>query len=233
MNLKISRAVKQPFTGANWPMKLAIGALITLVASYAGALGMLGGFIKVALTALTAGYALRIMSNEAGSNGNLQPILPEWNEFGPLFTNGITSTMINAAYALVFALVVGLVGSFTGAAAAVQSVFSAPSLAALATTGGVFLIGTFVVGLFYALTLVMLNVHYAVEGRIRAFIEFGPALRRAFSRKGNLAVAAITSLLIIAVSTVIGFIPVVGAAVGSFVASVALANLWAQVYRQG
>ena len=210
-----------------WPNKVAIGALITIVPI---------------LNFATAGYMVQITRNVM----NQQPDrLPEWDDWGKKWTEGLMLFIAHLVYSLPFLLLccIGSVVAFLPALGG-QSESATNALAGLSITT-LCLMGC--LGLLYSLALAVVSpavtIFYAREGTLSACFKIGEIV--GFIQR-NLNIYLVAGVVffagVLAVSFVAGIfnvIPicgtiiglVIGLALGFYVALVA-GHLYGQVARE-
>ncbi len=229
MRVKYAGCFKQPFTGSNWIYSLLIGAGLALIAALAAPYGLLGAIVQVAATAFGVGYTLRVSANAVASEGSVAD-LPDWTE-APLqmLQRGLLGSIMDGLYSIgfiglaVLALSVLKTASTAGAASPVTAALIIAELLVL-----------LVVSVLFVPFLALISTHYAVTGRISAFIQFGQAFSRMKNRPLTTILAVLATVGIGMVSALFGLIPFIGVfavALAQFAAQLMFANLWAQVYR--
>lgn len=128
---ELTALAKFPFTDPRWQTKFLIGSLLTLA----------GYVIPIVPAIFLYGYAFQIMRRIIVDKG--EPYLPEWDDWGKLFTDGLKLIGVGFVYSLpILVLMCGGYGLFfafnIGAAAvaadseAVSSAVPALSLASMA-----------------------------------------------------------------------------------------------------
>ena len=190
----------------DWIKKILIGGVFTLLSGV-----LVGGFFVV-------GYAVRLLRRVAA--GEPRP-LPEWDDLGGIFAEGLRGLAIYLLYVLpvaivpmVFAFVVAMTGA--GLSGASGSRDASEAFGALAAVGlmGVYAI-TAVLMLVLALYVPAALARFAMLDRVSAGFEVGENL--AFIRRnlGNYAMALLLYLL----ASVAAQLGVVLCCVGIFPAS--------------
>lgn len=232
--MNISRAFKLPFSGEGWIKTVLIGFAITAVALLANNVEHVGWLINTLLGSVTLGYCMRVMRNETRAAEGSQPVgLPKWDtqSLKDIFVDGLLLTVVNMVYGLVFGLVALGVTMLFGMTGFVTAALSGE--AAISVGGGLALVWfavMFLMGIFFALYSVMMMAHYAHEDRISAAFEIAAILKKLFGSFGNACVAALTSLLLVAL-VMLSAITIVGLPLGVFIAQVIGSSIWGQVYR--
>jgi hypothetical protein len=221
MKLDLVRAMTQPFSGANWPVNLLIGAVATLVGAFAAPYQPIGGLVQLATSIFIAGYAVGVVQNVLGSYRNTA--LPEWfKDWQSIGIQGMNATFGIWAWTLVVGTLAGFVAAKLGTSIAM-------------TVGGTALVaGALVLKAVFLLTLGLLTVHYAATNNIAAFIQVGTVVDRIRANPLGVVVASVATLGILWVPGLALAIPTVGVfgyAVVHFAGYLVIANLWAQVYK--
>ncbi len=166
-SIDFGRGFSFVFQDPDWIKKVAIG----------GAFALLGSLLVG--TFFVAGYALRVVQRTARDEP--QP-LPEWDDLGGIFADGLKVVGLNLAYGLVLALVLGCpVGLLLAIATRLGPEGNGPAGAALA----IVMIGLyglfFLLGLALAVYLPAALVRMALLGRFGAGFELAQNL--AFIRR--------------------------------------------------
>lgn len=232
--MNISRAFKLPFSGEGWIKTILIGFAITAVSMLANNVEHVGWLINTLLGSVTLGYCVRVMRNETRAAEGAQPVsLPKWDTqaLKDIFVDGLLLTVVNMVYGLIFgifALVVTMLFGMTGFVTAALS-----GEAAVPVGGGLALVwfaAMAVMGIFFAFYSAIMMAHYSHEDRISAAFEIATILKKLFGSFGNACVAALTSLLLVAL-VMLSAITIVGLPLGVFVSQVIGSSIWGQVYR--
>ena len=122
--VKLAELLKEPFQDKQWPAKIAIGGVV---------------FAVPVLSCCAMGYILNVAKNALRKKE--ERLLPEWSNWGKLFTDGILYCVIAAAYMLVPFLIF-MVGAAVGGSCPLGWIFGAfvTFLAAVAALGAGFIL---------------------------------------------------------------------------------------------
>ncbi|MCB8977518.1 MAG: DUF4013 domain-containing protein [Ardenticatenaceae bacterium] len=166
-----------------WMGKIAIGALISL-ASFL----ILPGFL---LTGYLVGIARNVM------NGVKRP-LPEWDDLGTLFKDGLSIVMASVVYTLPFWLLiciafVSTIG-FGGLSEMTEISEDAIAAGVMATYGLVgCLVLIFMLALFFISPAIV--IQYVREGELGACFRFGEVFTIVRENMGDILIAGLTPFL--------------------------------------
>ncbi|RMF06063.1 DUF4013 domain-containing protein [Candidatus Woesearchaeota archaeon] len=155
--------------------------------------------------------------------------LPEWDDWGNLFLHGLAAALIGIAWSLLVVLVIVAMGgtlifSLLLGRATLSSVF-----AALVNAG--LLVAAVPAVLFLAVYMLPASfVEYAREYRLRDAFRIKTLARISF-RKEYFAAWFVGGIYITAASLMLRWIPLLGASVASFVASMTALTLLAEIRR--
>ncbi|MCM2258238.1 MAG: DUF4013 domain-containing protein [Vicinamibacteria bacterium] len=160
---EFARAFTFAFEDPDWIKKIAIGGVFTLLSSL-----IIGIFFVV-------GYMVRVIRNVA--NGAPRP-LPEWDDLGGIFNDGLAPVGAYLAYGLGVALLISpffcmmafvgpMLGGEDGGAMAGMMI----AVGAIAFYGAIFLLS---LGLWFWMPAAMLRV--SLQGRFGAAFEFSEIL---------------------------------------------------------
>lgn len=214
-------AIKRPFTDIK---ALIIGAVLAL----------LGVFTLGILMLPVMGYGLRTAKNTLNNN----PALPKWDKWGDLFVKGIVALIVSIVYMLPALIVIGL--GIAGTIASIQTAALAGMVTpeaimqlimpALAANALIFLVGI-LLALIAAFLLPMALVLYVKEESFGAAFRVGEVIRKVLT--GKYIVAWIVVVVYSAiVSSILGFVPLIGSAVAMFMVTVTEYTVFAQAYRE-
>lgn len=221
--MDIGKAIGFVFEDEEWIAKLLVGAALMLVPIF-------GGFALM-------GYTIAVIRNVLA--GAARP-LPNWDELGQKFVDGLLLWVVNMIYTLpiwlvaclfVLPILLPLLGGenqdLTTALAGVSTVVAA-GLGCVLTLYGL---------LIWFLTPVI-QLQYAVHGEIGACLRLGEVFRLAFDHIGSMLIALGTTLvvglligLVVAlVGAVVGTIPICGWIVGGLLGLLVLPlSVWLSV----
>ncbi len=221
-----------PFQDEKWQNKLIVGT----------ALGVAGVFIWPLLLPL-AGYALRIMRRTQREG---QPSLPEWDEWGQLFGDGLRYAVVWLVYMLpVILLVCCAIGAWVALFAAIGAGADSPAIGMAAVFGqffGFMLIGLSMLPLAFLLYMGLVALsRLAAYGELRAAFAFGKVWRLARHGFRHYLLALVVFLGLVYLFTLIYYAvaytfvlaclaPVLGG-VGGFYMQVMLGALLGLAYR--
>ena len=168
-------AIKRPFKDIK---KLSIGAVLYMVP-----------LLSIITGLFASGYSLTAARTAVRRNFNL----PEWQDWGTLFVNGLLAAIIGLIW-FIPALIVWAVVAGTSIAAALQG---GDVMAALGAMGiGVVIAGLLTLAIAYISPIAVLA--YAETGKFSAGFNFGAILGKAFTGKWFVAwlVALIWSIVV-------------------------------------
>jgi hypothetical protein len=196
------------FKDPNWVTKMLLGGLF--------------GIIPI-VNFVTGGYGLQVINNVRGDRA---PVLPEWNDFGKMWVDGLKLFVIG----LIYSIPIWLIGLVTGAPAAMIGATSDDPDLVGATIGAAACIGgllSFVVGAFILFWMLGAITNFAVhDGDFGAAFQFGRIWNIVKNNIGKMVMAVIAAivagLIVGLLAGVIGIIPCIGwiiAWVISFVAA--------------
>ena len=201
------RAIEKPFQDIK---KLLIGSII--------------GIIPV-VNLIASGYAAKTARDTMNGNNNL----PEWENWENLFITGLIVMIIGIIYSIpgFILILVGagsmLIGIIGGEVAA------ASMLSILAGSGVIMLFG----GLFLLAAMFltpMAIMHYVDKNSFSAAFDFGDIFSKVFT--GQYIVSCVIVLFYyLVIVGLLSIIPVVGTAIGLFVASITSMTIFAEVYK--
>lgn len=211
-----------------WMGKLAIGVLISLLSFL-----ILPGF-------LLSGYMVGITRNVM--NGEKRP-LPEWEDLGTLFMDGLSLVVASIVYTLPFWLLTCIAFAttigFGGLSEATEIGEEAVAAGILATWGLIAcLFMVFMLAFFFISPAIV--IQYVREGNLGACFRFGEVLSIARDNFADILIAGLTpfgfSLVLSIVLGVLNVIPclgqilsvIIGIAVGPYLAAVT-GHLYGQI----
>ncbi|MCS7055046.1 MAG: DUF4013 domain-containing protein [Thermoflexales bacterium] len=208
--IDIGRAVQHPTQDQDWPSKLGIGALITLVP-----------ILNFALN----GYAIEHLKN---TSAGLDVPLPTWDNLGDKFTNGLKLFVVTFILALPLVLVACVVTLAGGGLAALAN--SNEDIEGAAAAGfSLLALALSCLALIYTLFLVYVSpavyIQYAKTKEIGACLRVGELLSIARTNTGDyltiFAVLIGTSIILSLIIGVLNFIPCLGQILSIVIALVA------------
>lgn len=207
--VEYEKAIKRPFQDIK---KLLIGAILSIIPI---------------VNLIASGYIIKAAKGTMKKKNDM----PEWEDWGNLFTTGLVVAVIGFIYSLpaVVLLVVG-VGSAVIGAIAVGGAAATDMTAALAG-GGIMILAGLLLLLVTMLIIPMAIMRYVDKGNFSAAFGLGDILRKVLTGKYIVA-----WLIVLAYSVVVFgitmWIPIVGPALGSFIAGVTSMTVFAEVYSE-
>ncbi|MGE5398059.1 MAG: DUF4013 domain-containing protein [Chitinophagales bacterium] len=208
--LDYGQSLKYPTEDENWIKKVVIGGLINIVP-----------FVNL----ISVGYALESM--RAGIDG--QQVLPEWDNWGERFVNGLMVAVISLIYMLVPMAII-VVGTLLGSAGSAMTGSGMAGLAAFGTTS---LIGT-LVALVIGFFLPMAIANYVAQGNFGAAFEFGVIWNRIKSVMNDYIITFVIYIVAFFILGLLNVIPILGFIImllGSFYLLTVFNNIFGQLYR--
>jgi hypothetical protein len=203
--VKITESFSYQFEDIQWPTKLGLGAIISLVPI---------------LNFAIAGYEVVIIRNVAA--GSEEP-LPSWDDFGQKFRDGLLLTLAGLIYAAPALILICLPLALLAASAALSQNGAVQGFARpLNAANALLLTGALILALFYSLLLSVLRpiilVLFSREGTFASCFQLGEILRvikrwpRIFFTTWVVLIAAgvATGLFLAFANLVIGWIPCAG-----------------------
>jgi len=150
--------------------------------------------------------------------------MPAWTDWGNLFVKGLVAIVITIIYLIPAIILVALVALSTGFAAMTAI---GPSAMGIASFGMLGILGIiFFIATAYIIPSAMLS--YQMGGTFGAAFTVD-VFRKAFT--GAYAIPWVIGMLFgIALSIVLGFIPIIGSAIAGYISYVVLLSLLAQDY---
>ncbi len=174
--MNIGEAIGFVFEDEEWPSKLLLGAVISIIPIFGGA-------------ALT-GYTIAVLRNvEMGS----QRPLPGWDRIGEYFVDGLlfwVATLIYSIPFLIFACPIALVWILPAAASDNQDLTTI-----LTSIAGLVSAGLGCLSLLYAIVLwvlmPVLQIRYAETGELGPCLRFNEVFRYLFEHIGAIIIAQV------------------------------------------
>ncbi len=211
--MRISEAFSYQFDDIQWPTKLGVGALISLVPI---------------LNFAVVGYEVAIVRNVAAG---LHEPLPHWDDFGTKWREGLLLTVAGLVYSLPI-MIAGAVLLAMLAASGALSQYPGTSAAghALAGSNVVAVVGFLVLLLLYSLLLSFLRpiilVLFSKEGTFASCFRFREIARVINRQPGPffntwlvIILAGLAIGLVVGfINVVIGWIPCIGWTIGALMA---------------
>lgn len=186
-SLAFSYVLKDP----NWVKKVLIGGLLTLFS-----------FLIIPAIPL-AGYYVRVLKNVADG---VDPVLPEWDDWGGFFTTGIKFLIVSLAYGIALAIVVGIVQRIS---TALGSIFN----------------------ILYYFVIPVVAMQFSRNEEIGDAFKFNELLELAKANPGDYVV----SVLLAFVASILAFVGLIGVLIGAaftlFYAMLVNAGLFGQYLR--
>ncbi|MEW6279372.1 MAG: DUF4013 domain-containing protein [Candidatus Eremiobacterota bacterium] len=219
--MDITRSLTYPTRDAQWPLKIGVGAVASLLSIL-----MIG-------TLFTTGYCMRVMRSVAA---NEEADLPDWNDLGSMLVQGLLGVVASLLYfAIPGALLAFGAGSILMGLFSAVSRESASPFAMGAGIGGILAVAGGLLFLLILFVWPMMLLRIAVTGSLGAAFDFGAIL-------GGIMKALLEYVSILAVTLglglVLGFllnmIPVAGTILFvavSFYLNVAASHMLGSLYR--
>lgn len=211
--MDLVRALKFPFDDEDWPVKIAVGSLVTLI-PVIGWIGSLGYQIAVARNVI---------------RGSARP-LPGSDELGQVFTDGVMAGLAGLIYALPlmpFWCLMALLSGIADGSSAGDFALACVSLLSV------------LLSIFYAIPATAMYwigvMRYSQTGNFSEFTQFGALWREARANLGTLVSLLLYNLLlglIFAVISPLALITCIGIFVLAFYSQIATGHLIGQAGRQ-
>ncbi len=211
--MKISEAFSFQFEDIQWPTKLGIGALISLVPI---------------LNFAVVGYEVAIVRNVAA--GVREP-LPQWDDFGTKWYDGLLLTLAGLVYSIPVFLALGLVLAVLLASGALSQNGTAAAPVRGLAAANVLVLACFLVFLvLYSLLLSLIQpiilVLFSKEGTFASCFRFREITRVVNRQPGPffttwavIILAGLAIGLVVGfINVVIGWIPCIGWTIGALMA---------------
>ena len=175
MSVDYGKAFTFVFEDKNWPTKLLIGGILSLIP--------IVNFAAI-------GYGLKVLKNVA--EGAEQP-LPEWSDFGDYFMQGLVSSLGGLVWAIpviLLSMAVAFISAIGGYEGDPQAVLGPLSLCAtsLSCLSGLY-------GLFLGVVTPAAMTQYAVTGELGAMFRFGQIFKYITSNLGPYIIALLLGLV--------------------------------------
>ena len=205
--MDIGKSISFVFDDERWVGKIGIGALVALLS-----------FLIIPIP-LLVGYATGITRNV--KNGDATP-LPEWDDWGQLFKDGLSIIVAQIVYTLPFWLLMCIAGIATIGFGSLSEISEDAMAAGMMTTFG--LVGC--LGFLFAIALLFLSpaivVQYVRTNELGATFRFGEVIGIARDNIGNILIVFLVTLgLNFVLSLVLGIlniIPIAGQCLGLIIA---------------
>lgn len=206
-----NRAIKRPFTDIK---KLLIGTVLQLIPVVN--LIAIGYYLNCAKTAMKKEF-----------------VLPEWGEWGDLFAKGLMFLIAGIVYMVpaVAILVIGMGASFVGGGMGAMMSGSKAAWGPALVTMGLSALAAFLFGLLGAYFLPSAMLNYANGGKFGNFFAFKAICKKA-AKTEYLTVWLFSVVYGIAAAVVLSVVPIVGSALGMFVAGVTSYTLFGELYEK-
>jgi hypothetical protein len=215
--MDLGKSLSYPFEDNQWLSKLGLGAVISIVPI---------------LNFAWSGYMVDVLRNMMN---NVQEPLPNWDDLGKKFMDGLVLVLAGLVYALPVLILACLPLGFMAVPAIMSGNSDMQGVAeALAGAGGVLLAGLMCVFALYALVLSaiypVIFILYAREGTFASCFKLGEAFSLIGKNPGAFFTAWGVSILaglgislaVGIVQTVLGFIPCIGWIAALLISAVAV-----------
>lgn len=222
--MDVNKSFRYVIEDKQWISKLIIGVLMTVL-----------GFLIVPALILQ-GYLVKIIRQVMGGSWSN---LPEWEDWGELLRDGFNVTVAQIVYTLPFLILIFIGIAATGG---VASMSNGEDIAALAATGGGFLM--FCLIILFAIAFLFLTpailIQYAIKDEFGACFRFGEVMAIIRNHLADILIAFLVSIVaafaISVVGGVLSIIPclgwiaalLLGLAVGPYISFVT-AHLYGQI----
>jgi len=201
-------AIKRPFSNIT---KLIIGILLSILPIVNLIVG--GYTLECAKTAFKKRYAL-----------------PDWKNIPNLFVQGVLIAVVELVY-----IIPGMIFLMIGGAGIIKDFLSLSSTKGLSFgslffTSGPLLIISFLLFLLamYVVPIAILN--YGIKNKFSKAFEISSVFKKAFTTT-YLFPWIITAIYMLIVISILGLIPIIGSAIGSFIATVTGFTIFGSVYK--
>ena len=219
MNLDIGKAFTYITEDPKWVTKILIGGGLIL----AGIVTLVGWLFTLPVV---GGYMVMTARNVI--NGNPQP-LPEWEDFGNKWIEGIKAWVVGLVYSLPFGLIIFLVtipGSILSSSNNDGAVAAGVGLSLLANC--VSFLGSFIIALIQPAAI----GRYAATSDIGSALQVGTVFAMIRQNIGTYIVIALITTFLVPLLAGIGIIACfIGAAFTGFYAYLMVYHLYGQAYR--
>lgn len=193
-------AFKKPFTDVK---KLLIGCLLNIIPI---------------INLFSTGYLLKVANNTMAKKKDM----PEWTDWGDLFSKGILVSLIGLLYAIPVIIV-----AFVVFGVHFMSIMMTGELGTLGF--GVFLL--FFLFLLTTLVVPSAVLSFAADGKFGSAFQLAAVMRKAFTKE--FLVAWLLSLLyMLLFGFLLGFIPFVGSGISGFIVGVTSFTMFAENYKK-
>lgn len=172
--MDIGKAFGFVFEDEEWVTKVLLGAAVTLIPIF-------GGFALM-------GYGIAVVRNVMA--GKPRP-LPEWNDLGRFFMDGLLFWVATLVYALPFLILlcpIALVWLLPGLAGEQDDLVTILTTVAGLVSAGLGCLAV-LYGILLALLAPALQIRYAETGEIGACLRFGEIFRFLFANIGSIIVS--------------------------------------------
>ncbi len=203
--VEYEKAIKRPFQDIK---KLLIGAILNIIPI---------------VNLIASGYIMKAAKGTMKKKNDL----PEWEDWGNLFVTGLIVAVIGFIYMIpglaAFLLSLGVV--------LFSTVPEAATISSIVAAGGISLILALILIPLAMLIMPMAIMRYLDKGNFSAAFGFGDILKKVFTGKYIVAwiIMLVYSIVVVGISMII---PIVGPAIGSFIAGVTSMTVFAEVYSE-
>ena len=210
MNMDYGKAFAFVFEDKNWPTKLLIGGIVSLIP--------IVNFVAI-------GYGLKVLKNVA--EGVERP-LPEWTDFGDYFLQGLVSSLgglVWAIPAILLSMAIGFINAVTGYEGDFQGAVAPVWLCvtSLSCLSGLY-------GLFLGIVTPAAMTQYADSGDFGALFRVGQIFKYITSNLGPYVIALLLGLVAAFIASFGFVLCVIGVVFTAFWAMLVANFLLGQVY---
>lgn len=232
----IKRTFKIAFQGERALEKILIGVALMVVAAVAAQIHQVGGLVNLLIASFSLGYCVRLIRQETTAAPGAQPVsLPEWNNFGVLFKDGILLLLAKLIYGIGLAVAFLVINLVMGSMAllsqtALQQMAAGDVSQVPVLVVFVWIAFAIALVIFSALFIPLMVAHYAHENRFSACFEVGRIFGKLTGNFGAV-VLAILNLLLVGLAVILLSLTIILQPVAAFLGQIFAAHIWAQVYR--
>lgn len=202
------KAIKRPFQDVK---KLLIGSILNIIPI---------------VNLITSGYII----NSAKNTMNKKNDLPEWENWGDLFTTGLVAAVISFIYFIPAGAVL-LVGVGSLISGVIAGGITTANMSSIIASGGIMVIVGILLSIATMLIVPMAIMRYVDKGEFSAAFAIGDVLKKVLS--GKYVVAWIVMIVYAMILGSVSFvIPVAGAAIAGYIVGLTTMTVFAEVYSE-